>query len=176
MMKNVTFLAQDETATANLGKVLGQLLPDGTVVALYGTLGSGKTRLVQAVANDLGCDRHQVTSPTFVLIQHYEGKRRIHHVDVYRVRDGREFLELGVEELYEDRGLIFIEWADRVEPFLPSRRVEIHIEIAGPTARQFTLCTLDPGLEDILLEIGTTLKGSDRFARENQDTTRGGTR
>ena len=79
------------------------MLPDGTTVALCGTLGAGKTRLVQAIAEAAGVDRRDVLSPTFVLIQEYHGRRSIYHIDAYRLRDEDEFLALGPEEYFDGR-------------------------------------------------------------------------
>ena len=105
----------DESATAALGAALAGVLPAGTTVALCGPLGAGKTRLVQAIAEAAGVDRQDVTSPTFVLIQEYHGRRAIYHIDAYRVRDEDEFESLGVDEYFEGDGLVLVEWADRVE-------------------------------------------------------------
>ena len=106
--------AADERATAVLGAALADVLPEGTTVALLGTLGAGKTRLVQAIAEAAGVDRRQVLSPTFVLIQEYHGRRAICHIDAYRLHDNDKFLALGPEEYFEGDGLILVEWADRV--------------------------------------------------------------
>jgi tRNA threonylcarbamoyladenosine biosynthesis protein TsaE len=138
-MRHVTFIAADESDTARLGAALAQVLPAGTVVALCGTLGAGKTRLVQALAENLGVDRRQVVSPTFVLIQEYLGQKRIYHIDAYRLRDDDEFRALGPDEYFESDGLVLIEWAERVSDCLPLDRVDINIEVTGPTQRQFDI-------------------------------------
>lgn len=137
--EQLVLTAQNEGDTARLGKALAELLPDGTVVGLEGTLGSGKTRLIQAVAEAAGCHDHFVVSPTFVMVQQYYGKRTITHIDAYRVGSLREFLELGVEEYFDAPGLVFIEWADRVAQALPAERLDIVIHITGETQRQFVL-------------------------------------
>jgi tRNA threonylcarbamoyladenosine biosynthesis protein TsaE len=136
-MNHFTFTAADETDTARLGAALAEVLPGGTVVALCGTLGAGKTRLVQAVAEGLGIDRRDVVSPTFVLIQEYHGRRSLYHIDAYRLRDENEFLALGADEYFESDGIVLIEWADRVQNSLPRERVDIHIEVTGENKRQF---------------------------------------
>jgi tRNA threonylcarbamoyladenosine biosynthesis protein TsaE len=138
-MDHFTFTAADETDTARLGAALAETLPEGTVVALYGTLGAGKTRLVQALAEALGIDRRQVVSPTFVLIQEYHGQKTVYHIDAYRLRGEDEFLALGPDEYFESRGLVLVEWADRVGGCLPRERVDIRVEITGPGRRQFDI-------------------------------------
>ena len=135
-----TFTANDEGDTVRLGTALAEVLPPGTTVALIGTLGAGKTRLVQAVAAALGVPPGSVTSPTFVLVNEYSGGRvPIYHFDTYRLRDDDEFLELGPDEYFESNGLVFVEWADRVAHLLPTERVEIKLEVVGETTRQITI-------------------------------------
>jgi tRNA threonylcarbamoyladenosine biosynthesis protein TsaE len=136
-MTRLIFDAFSEADTARLGAALAEVLPDGTTVALCGTLGAGKTRLVQAIAEAAGVNRRDVVSPTFVLIQQYHGRRTIYHIDAYRLRDADEFLALGPEEYFESDGLALIEWADRVRVCLPAERVEIQIEVTGPESRRF---------------------------------------
>ena len=138
-MNRFIYDAADESATAALGAALAQLLPDGTTVALCGTLGAGKTRLVQAIAEAAGVERRQVVSPTFVLISEYHGRRTIHHIDAYRLRDEDEFDALGPDDYFESDGLTLIEWADRVSLSLPADRIEIRIEVTGPQSRRFEI-------------------------------------
>ena len=138
-MDRFLFEAADETDTARLGAALAKFLPDGAVVALCGTLGAGKTRLVQAIAEASGIDRRQVVSPTFVLLLEHHGRRSIYHFDAYRLRDEDEFLDLGPEEYFQRGGLVLIEWADRVENCLPPQRIKIQIEVTGPTSRRFEI-------------------------------------
>jgi tRNA threonylcarbamoyladenosine biosynthesis protein TsaE len=156
-MNRFTYHASDEAGTAALGAALAEVLPDGTTVALSGTLGAGKTRLVQAIAAAAGIDRREVVSPSFVLIQEYQGRRTIYHLDAYRVRDEDEFLELGPEEYFESDALVLVEWADRVPGCLPADRVEIRIEITGQESRRFEVTgvgTRSPEIIARLLSMG----------------------
>jgi tRNA threonylcarbamoyladenosine biosynthesis protein TsaE len=141
-MASFTFDSNDEAATAAFGAALAEALPGGTTVALCGTLGAGKTRLVQAIAEALGVDRNNVVSPTFVLVQEHHGRRLIYHLDAYRLRDEDEFLALGPEEFFDSDGLVLIEWADRVESCLPKNRVEIRIEVTGRESRRFEVVSI----------------------------------
>ena len=136
-MTQFSFEAFSEADTAALGAALADALPEGTTVALCGTLGAGKTRLVQAIAEAVGVDRRDVLSPTFVLIQEYHGRRGVCHIDAYRLRDEAEFLALGPEEYFDGDGLVLVEWADRVMNCLPKDRIEIRIEVTGPQSRRF---------------------------------------
>src|SRR3954451_21158124 len=124
------FLSNNETDTERLGAALASELPPGTVVALIGPLGAGKTRLVQAVAPALGVPPGRVTSPTFVLVNEYTGGRLpIYHFDTYRLKDDDDFLNLGPEECFASSGIPFVEWADRVPSLLPPNRLEITIDV-----------------------------------------------
>ncbi|MGA2616836.1 MAG: tRNA (adenosine(37)-N6)-threonylcarbamoyltransferase complex ATPase subunit type 1 TsaE [Thermoguttaceae bacterium] len=136
--------AADEAATAALGAALAKVLPHNATVALRGTLGAGKTRLVQAVAEACGVDRRAVVSPTFVLIQEYQGRQTVYHIDAYRLRDEDEFLQLGPDEYFESGGLVLVEWADRVEGCLPADRVDVCIEVTGPESRRFEISAGGP--------------------------------
>jgi tRNA threonylcarbamoyladenosine biosynthesis protein TsaE len=133
----LTFNLESEQDTERVGRALADVLPPGTVVGLIGTLGAGKTRLVQSVATALGVPAGGVTSPTFVLVNEYrQGRMPVFHFDTYRLKDDDEFLQLGPEEYFDSDGITFVEWADRVEHLLPEDRVEIEIEVTGDTTRR----------------------------------------
>ena len=151
------FAAREERDTFRLGAALAALLPPGTTVALLGTLGAGKTRLVQAIAAACGIPADKVTSPTFVLCQPYEGTRTLYHLDAYRLKDDDEFLELGPEEYFESDGLTLIEWADRVEACLPPERLEIRIEVVGEFSRELRIAAIGARYAGIPAALGRAL-------------------
>src|SRR5262245_28638248 len=135
-----TFTAKSEQDTERLGAALAGHLQPGTVVALVGPLGAGKTRLVQAAATALGVPAGRVTSPTFVLVNEYLGGRMpVYHFDTYRLKDDDEFLNLGPDEYFDSAGLTFVEWADRVASLLPPSHLEITIDPTNTTERRFTI-------------------------------------
>lgn len=138
-MPAFTFTAHSEADTERLGRALATTLPDGTTIALIGTLGAGKTRLVQAVAQACAIPVGEVVSPTFTLCHEYRGERTIYHFDAYRLKDDDEFLELGPDEYFDAPALTFVEWGDRVIDCLPRQRLEIHIRVTGETSREFQL-------------------------------------
>jgi tRNA threonylcarbamoyladenosine biosynthesis protein TsaE len=156
-MQLLTFDAPDETATAALGSALAQVLPPSTTVALCGTLGAGKTRLVQAIAEASGVNRREVVSPTFVLIQEHHGRRPIYHIDAYRVRDDDEFLQLGPDEYFEGPGLVLIEWADRVAAHLPEERIEINITVTGAQSRRFEIAAVGQRYAGVIEQLAKRL-------------------
>jgi tRNA threonylcarbamoyladenosine biosynthesis protein TsaE len=126
-----------ELETAELGHQLGRCLAAGDVVALIGDLGAGKTRFVKAVAEAWDVPRDEVNSPTFTLIQEYAGRIPLRHCDAYRLRDAEEFADLGLDELFATDGIALVEWADRVENYLPRDRLVIRIAINSPTSRAY---------------------------------------
>ncbi|MDZ4656722.1 MAG: tRNA (adenosine(37)-N6)-threonylcarbamoyltransferase complex ATPase subunit type 1 TsaE [Bythopirellula sp.] len=150
-MSSFYFPANSEADTDRLGEWLAEVLPAGSVVALVGTLGAGKTRLVQAVAAALGVPRDEITSPTFVLVNEYLGGRLpVYHFDTYRLRDEDEFLELGPEEYFTGQGITFVEWADRFEKFLPAGYLKIEIVPVGATEREFTISATAAEYESVI--------------------------
>jgi tRNA threonylcarbamoyladenosine biosynthesis protein TsaE len=156
-MNELTFLASNESDTQRLGAALAKVFPPGTTVALIGTLGAGKTRLVQALAAGCGVPPETVVSPTFVLCQEYHGRRTLYHLDAYRLKDDDEFLELGPEEYFASDGITLIEWADRVITCLPPQRLEIHIEVVGDTARQFRMVAVGGESSAMLNDLAAAL-------------------
>jgi tRNA threonylcarbamoyladenosine biosynthesis protein TsaE len=137
--QTLNYEARDEAGTARLGEALAAVLPPGSVVALDGPLGAGKTRLVQATAAATGVDRSDVVSPTFVLVHEYLGSRPIIHIDAYRISGEAEFEALGAEEYFNPANFVFIEWANRVPGCLPEERLQITIDVTGDDARRFAI-------------------------------------
>lgn len=127
----------DLAATQAFGRRLGQLLWPGSVVALIGQFGAGKTHLSRAIAEGLDIsDSRVVTSPTFVLVQEYSARLPIYHFDAYRLRTQAEFADLGAHEYFESNGVCLVEWADRVLDGLPAEHLHIVLLILGETSRR----------------------------------------
>lgn len=130
-------------------------LPRRATIALVGTLGAGKTTLVQAIARGIGIDATEVTSPTFTLLQSHQGmhpsagqRMDLHHLDAYRIADEDEFDELGVDELYDQpNAWTVVEWADRVGRSLPDDSLWIELKVSSDAnQRTMTLGSDDPQL------------------------------
>ena len=140
MSESFTIEIPDLDATMAFGRRLAELLFPGAVLALVGPLGAGKTHLVRAVALGLGIsDSRVVSSPTFVLIQEYEGRLPIYHFDAYRLRAEAQFFDLGVHEYFEGKGVSLVEWADRVEACLPDEYLRITMLPVGATKRRIVV-------------------------------------
>src|SRR5687768_7954667 len=133
--ETVTTNSEDETFA--LGKLLAASTHPGTFVLLHGDLGAGKTAFVRGMAAGLGCDPEDVSSPTFVLIQHYKGRTPLVHVDLYRLESGDAVDDLGLEEL-ANGAVVAIEWAERLPRPLDGT-VTVTIEDLGGDARRITL-------------------------------------
>lgn len=129
-------LESDSAAcTQAIGRALGAALGPGDVVGLVGPLGAGKTMLAKGIAAGAGVvDPRRVTSPTFVLVNEYEGRLRLHHIDAYRLHDERELDALGFDE-FAEHGAVVVEWADRVAAAMPAGSLTITITPAGDTRR-----------------------------------------
>ena len=125
--------------TTQIGRKLGGLLEPGDVIALVGDLGAGKTCLARGVAEGIGANPDTVTSPTFVLINEYQGTIPLYHFDAYRLRGADDMYALGADEYFAGNGACLVEWADRVEEALPDDYLRITIEITGPAARAIRL-------------------------------------
>lgn len=114
--------------TAHLAELVGQKIREGTVLCLEGDLGVGKTLFVQSLARTLGVEG-EVTSPTFNLMNVYEGICPIYHFDLYRLESEEELEDIGFYEYTEDpEGIVVIEWSDKFPQCMPEDYVEVHIE------------------------------------------------
>ena len=136
--KILTTSSEGETSAA--GRDLAAKLSPATTILLFGDLGAGKTAFVRGVAEGLGVDPAEVTSPTFTLIQEYRrGRVPLIHVDLYRLSDPREVDELGLEELGTD-GVMAIEWADRL-PRSVAGAIVVRLEHDDGDTRRITIET-----------------------------------
>ena len=120
-----------EETWALAAQLVDELVP-GTVIALHGDLGAGKTCLVQGLAASLGIDE-PITSPTYTLIGEYQGRLPLHHIDLYRLSGPEEAIGLGLEEYFDADGITAIEWAERAEGLLPPDLLHIQIEANAET-------------------------------------------
>lgn len=135
----------DPAATATAAHDLASGLGPGSVVALVGPLGAGKTTFVKAAAKALGVEE-EVTSPSFVRMHIYEGRLPVYHIDLYRVENAREFLALGLDEWVDTDGVTLIEWADRAAAILPARTVTVLLDyVEDGEGRTMTVTEGPPG-------------------------------
>ena len=127
-------------ATKTLGKSIGMWITSGTVLALSGDLGSGKTSFVQGLARGLEVpDNYYITSPSYTLINEYPGRFPLFHVDLYRISDIMELEDIGFYEILDANVVVAIEWADRIGNGLLPGPINIHFKITSDETRKITI-------------------------------------
>ena len=132
------FISHSETQTRRLGARLATLLNPGDVLALTGELGTGKTRWVQGVCQGLAVV-DPVNSPTFTLVNEYEGRYPVYHIDLYRLDQSSEMLSFGLEDYLYGTGITLIEWAERAANFLPVDYLAVKLYHLEDTKRRIVL-------------------------------------
>jgi len=133
--RNNHFKTESPEETQALGEKIGKMLKRGDVIALIGDLGTGKTCLTQGIARGVGIARNEiVSSPSYILINEYNGTVPIYHIDLYRLENSEEIAELGLSEYVEGDGICIIEWAERMADALPDSCIKIHITLADANA------------------------------------------
>jgi tRNA threonylcarbamoyladenosine biosynthesis protein TsaE len=131
-----TSVEQTESIAADLAKTLR----GGECIALNGNLGAGKTQFVRGLVKGLNGNPRSVSSPTFVLLNVYDAARlKVFHLDAYRIAGADDFAAIGFAELFEEGGVVVVEWAERVESLLPKGRITVHIEPLDPTSREIRI-------------------------------------
>ncbi len=125
----------NEQDTRKLGIKLGRLLSMGDVLALIGDLGTGKTSFTKGLGQGMGI-REDITSPTFTLVQEYDGPLPLYHFDVYRIDHIRQMEDIPYDEYFYGDGVCVIEWAEIIKEILPEERLDIHISYLGDEERE----------------------------------------
>lgn len=131
----IQILSRSESETKALGEFLGKKFQGGIVLALLGNLGSGKTTFVKGLARGLGV-KSTIRSPTFVILSPHRLQRRraqtFYHIDLYRLKKTREFLELGLREILEARqNITAIEWPERARILLPKNTIYLEFRLGA---------------------------------------------
>jgi tRNA threonylcarbamoyladenosine biosynthesis protein TsaE len=137
-MMRVEIVSSSPEQTQAIGRVLGARAQPGDVVLLSGELGAGKTCLTQGVLWGLGVDEF-ARSPTFVMINEYEGRLPLYHIDLYRIDAEVEVADLGLDEYLSGDGICVVEWPERSRDAYPLERVEIKLEHVNESTRKLTL-------------------------------------
>ncbi len=133
------FISKSEAETIEIATNFAQNVSPGTVVALYGTLGAGKSAFCRGFIQSLCQQVEDVPSPTFTLLQTYEAPNfEIYHFDMYRLKQPEEAYELGIEDAFLD-GVSLIEWPEKIGYLLPKNAIRITIEINADQSRLITI-------------------------------------
>jgi len=149
------FLSHSPAATAALGKRIGKNLGAGSILALVGELGSGKTLLTRAICTALGVPSRQVNSPTFVLVNEYRGRLAVFHLDLYRIAGEADGVELGIADYLRSgaAGVMIIEWAEKIFPLLPAGILKIELEVISARQRRISLSSPDDRYSNLFMEL-----------------------
>ena len=132
----VTTHSEEETEA--LGERLAKCLRAGSVVALYGDLGAGKTAFVRGLARGLGI-RGSVSSPTFTIVNEYPGRVPLFHFDMYRLKNAEELYGIGWEDYLDRNGICVTEWSERIEEALPEDAVRVRIRRLSDSERSVSI-------------------------------------
>lgn len=132
------FETHSEAETERVGAAFAAGLPGGTVVAFYGELGSGKTAFVRGMARGLGLDC-RVSSPTFTIVNEYEGARPLFHFDMYRLASGDELFDIGWEDYLARGAICAVEWSENVEDAFTGEEIVVRFEKTGPSDRRIII-------------------------------------
>lgn len=121
------------------GERVGRLLTGGELIALEGNLGAGKTHFIQGLARGLEIMNIPVTSPTFVFVHEFRGRRPFAHVDLFRIERAEDLPDLGILEYLDSPWVVAVEWADKAGSFLPAERLHVRITNLGETGRRIDI-------------------------------------
>jgi len=120
-------ITKSEEETIEIGAKIAAKLKVGDIICMKGDLGAGKTTLTKSIAKNLGINDY-VTSPTFTIINEYNGKYPLYHFDVYRIENPEDMYELGFEEYFYGKGICIIEWANMIEELIPEESIWIELD------------------------------------------------
>ncbi|MBI2431158.1 MAG: tRNA (adenosine(37)-N6)-threonylcarbamoyltransferase complex ATPase subunit type 1 TsaE [Candidatus Levybacteria bacterium] len=137
-MEKKIFITQSANETQEIAKLFGKTFK-GSIIALYGDLGAGKTTFAQGLAKGLGIKK-RIISPTFVIVRQYKaGFKNFYHIDLYRIESQKDIEGLGIKEILKDpQNIIVIEWVEKIKDLLPKERIDIYFEYLDENKRKIT--------------------------------------
>lgn len=141
-------ISKSEAETVQLGSEFAGKLRPGSVVALYGDLGSGKTQFVKGVCKSFNV-KEVVNSPTFTIVNEYHGTDPVSneaivvfHIDLYRMKNMEEIFGIGFDEYLESGGVCLIEWAEKLDGIIPEERHDVKLSVVDGTTREITMVNI----------------------------------
>jgi tRNA threonylcarbamoyladenosine biosynthesis protein TsaE len=154
-MLNHEYISRSPSGTLELGEKIGRNLRGGSVIALVGELGCGKTLLTRGIAVGLGVPLRQVNSPTFVLVNEYHGRLPVFHLDMYQLGAEADAVELGITDYLSraEDGVMIIEWAEKIIPLLPDDLLYINFEILSARRRRIAFSTAGKRFDVLFREL-----------------------
>ena len=151
-MVSYTFMSNSPAATLSLGKKMGERLTTGSLLALTGELGCGKTLLTRGICESLGVPPRQVNSPTFVLVNEYRGRLPVFHLDMYQLGAAFDAVEFGFFDYLAraEAGVMIIEWSEKIADVLPSDCLKISFEILSARKRRLEFAAAGERYDEFL--------------------------
>lgn len=126
--------------TIQLGREIGRALTPPTLILLSGELGAGKTTLTKGITSGMGAAREdEVTSPTFTLVHKYDGKSRVYHVDLYRISDSHDLETLGLEDVFNEKAVMIVEWPEKLSIRTDWPVIRIQLEHVSDDTRRMVM-------------------------------------
>ncbi len=155
-MSEISFRSNSPAATFNLGKKLGKKLEVGSILALIGELGCGKTLFTRGICAGLDVPLRYVNSPTFVFVNEYRGRLPVYHMDLYRLQDVADAFGIGVLDYLakKENGVIIVEWAEKVLSLLPESYLRVQFEVLSARERELTISSVGDRLSGLIMELG----------------------
>lgn len=156
MERRLFVTATSPSATQDLGKRIGEKLSPGSVVALIGELGCGKTCFTKGLCAGLGIPKREVNSPSFAFVNEYKGRIPVFHADLYRAEDMATILEVGILDylLKAESGVAVIEWAERILSLLPDSYLQVNFSVLSSRKRQLTFVGYGERFSGLIGELG----------------------
>jgi tRNA threonylcarbamoyladenosine biosynthesis protein TsaE len=144
-MAGYEYISHSPSATQSFGQRMGEVLRGGSLIALLGELGCGKTLLTRGICAGLGVPLRQVNSPTFVLVNEYQGRLPVFHMDLYRLGDSGDVFDIGLADYLArgSEGVIIIEWAEKVLPLLPADYLKVEFTVLSARQRRLGFAGTD---------------------------------
>ena len=150
----IQIITGDANETSAFARGIGEKLREGDILALSGELGSGKTCFTGGLARGLGVnENYQITSPTFTLINEYPAKYKLYHFDVYRLTGYSDLEDLGYEEYFAGKGVVVIEWAEKIAQIIPDSAIFINFEYIEENKRKITMRALPHRLNELCADM-----------------------
>ena len=134
----MVYYTNSDKETEAIGEAFGRSVKDGTVIAMYGDLGAGKTAFVRGMARGMGIDE-RVSSPTFTIVNEYLGDRTLIHFDMYRLGSADELFDIGWEDYLARGAVCAVEWSENVEEAFYGDEIRLTIEKTSDTSRKITI-------------------------------------
>ena len=154
-MDRYIFFSNGPNATSGLGRRMGERLEAGSVIALIGELGCGKTLFTRGICAGLGVPLRQVNSPTFIFVNEYYGRLPVFHMDLYRLGNIDEGFEIGILDYLAraDSGVIVVEWAEKILSLLPDDHLKVHFQVLSTRVREIVFSAVTDKFSGLFKEL-----------------------